>query len=64
MGTIFIRIILFGALVFQLMATVQLSSNKRFAKQMELHTATQNNDVILLLELKKHLSNESRKMTL
>ena len=44
-----------------MMATAQLPGSKRFDTQMELHRATQNNDVILALEFKTHLSNESRK---
>ena len=42
-------------LIFHMVATFQLPGSKRFDTQMEVHTATQNTDVILALEFQNKL---------
>ena len=51
----------YKSFIFHLMVTVQLPGSKRFDTQMEVHTETQNTDVSLSQEFKKHLSNKQIK---
>ena len=47
--------------MYQLMSNVQLIGSKTFDSQIQIHSCTENNDVILAKTFQKHLPKEHLK---